>query len=136
MRRAADHNLTAIDQIDARLPRLHVDIAAAAQDRLHLPANHLHGHRAIHGDRFALYYPNRIARTIVRPRHRPRQASGKQERPGQWDSSAARYSVMGRAGQRFRSPSRRWNGGTLYTIGRWKTATYRSRNPRRRSARI
>ena len=44
----ADHDLAAFDEIDARLPGLHVDIAAAAQNRFHLAADHFHGHRAVH----------------------------------------------------------------------------------------
>src|SRR5437899_4818954 len=108
---AADHNLPALHQIDARLPGFYVNIAAAAQKRLHLAPHHFHGHRPIDRDGFAFDHPDRICGRIVGAHRGSRKGSGEHGGANQKAGDAAQCSVIGRAGQLIRSPSGRGNGG-------------------------
>lgn len=68
MRRAADGNLTAFDQVDPRSAGFDSDIAAAAQNCFHLPVHHFYAHGAANGDGFALDDANRLRRWLIRTR--------------------------------------------------------------------
>ena len=76
VRRAADRDFSAFDEIDLSLAGFHADVVAAAQHRFDLAVHDFDAHRTLQGDRVAFDGADRVACGLVRPVGLVRGAGG------------------------------------------------------------
>src|SRR5271165_351294 len=106
MRRTANGDQPAFDQVDARFAGLYPYIAAAAQHRFNLPVHHFHAHGSSDGDGLPFDHPDAVARRddggrFVRAARRAADRGARRRSRGTTRGAGARRSrLLRRAGRR------------------------------------